>query len=173
MNGPLPTSLQTKFMETLEKTIEVDQPVKTVYDLWTQFENFPRFMSGIKEVRQRDARHVHWKAEIGGKIKEWDAEIYDQVPNQRIAWRSTGGAENCGTMHFIALSPTKTRIILYLSYGPQGLMEWMGNNLGVVSARVSGDLNKFKQFTESQGDPHEGSLLPKAAISTFPRVSHA
>jgi uncharacterized membrane protein len=158
-------------METIEKTIEVDQPVKTVYDLWTQFENFPRFMTGIKEVRQRDAKHLHWKAQIGGRIKEWDAEIYDQVPNQRIAWRSTSGAENMGTMHFIALGPTKTRIILYLSYGPQGLVERMGNNLGVVSARISGDLNGFKKFTESQGIPLEGGLLPKPANATLPQIA--
>ena len=158
-------------MKTIEKTIEVDQPVKTVYGLWTQFENFPRFMSGIKEVRQLDAKHLHWKAEIGGKTKEWDAEISEQVPDQRIAWRSTSGAENSGTMHFIALSPTKTRIILYLSYGPQGLVERMGNNLGVVSARVSSDLNRFKKFTEAQGVPLEAGLLPKAGISTLARIA--
>ena len=156
-------------METLEKTIEVDQPVQTVYDLWTQFENFPRFMSGIKEVQHRDATHLHWKAEIGGKTKEWDAKICEQVANQRIVWRSTSGAENRGTMHFIALSPTKTRIILYLSYRPHGFVEWMGNNLGVVSARVLGDLNKFKKFTESQGTSFEGGLLRK--VATLPRIA--
>ena len=158
-------------METIEKTIEVDQPVKTVYDLWTQFENFPRFMPGIKEVRKLDAKHFHWKAEIGGKTKEWDAEISEQVADQRIAWRSTRGAENSGTMHFIALSPTKTRIMLYLSYGPQGLVERMGNNLGVVSARVSSDLNRFKKFTEAQGAPLEDGSVPKAAISTLARIA--
>ena len=108
---------------------------------------------------------------MGGKTKEWDAEISERVANQRIVWRSTSGAENRGTMHFIALSPTKTRIILYLSYRPHGLVEWMGNNLGVVSARVSGDLNKFKKFTESQGTPFEGGLPPKVAISTLPRIA--
>jgi len=154
-------------METIEKTIEVDQPVKTVYNLWTHFENFPRFMSGIKEVRQLDEKHLHWKAEIGGKTKEWDAEISEQVADQRIAWRSTRGAENSGTMHFIALSPTKTRIILYLSYGPQGLVERMGNNLGVVSARVSSDLNKFKKFTQAQ------ALLSKTVSSPSPEFQRS
>ena len=155
-------------METIEKTIEVGQPVKAVYDLWTQFENFPRFMSGVKEVRRLDEKHLHWKAEIGGKAKEWDAEISDQVRNQRIAWRSTSGAENSGTMHFIALNPSQTRVILYLSYGPRGLVEKMGHNLGVVSARVSGDLNRFKKFTESQGAPLANHLIPKVAISALP-----
>ena len=138
-------------METIEKTIQVEQPVKAVFDLWTQFENFPRFMSGIKEVWQLDEKHLHWKAEIGGKTKEWDAEISEKVPHQRIAWRSTSGAENSGTMHFIALSPSKTRVILYLSYGPRGLVEKMGHNLGVVSARVSCGLNRFKKLSESHG----------------------
>jgi uncharacterized membrane protein len=159
-------------METIEKTIEVDQPVQTVYNLWTQFENFPRFMSGIKEVRQLDTKHLHWKAEIGGKTKEWDAEISEQVADQRIAWSSTRGAENSGTMHFIALNPTKTRIILYLSYDPQGLVERMGNNLGVVSARVSGDLTRFKKFTEAQGAPLEDGLLSKAGVSRLPRIAN-
>ena len=154
-------------METIEKTIEVDQPVKTVYNLWTHFENFPRFMSGIKEVRQLDEKHLHWKAEIGGKTKEWDAEISEQVADQRIAWRSTRGAENSGTMHFIALSPTKTRIILYLSYGPQGLVERMGNNLGVVSARISSDLNRFKKITEAQ------ALLSKTVSSPRPEFQRS
>ena len=148
-------------MENIEKTIQVEQPVKAVYDLWTQFENFPRFMSGIKEVRHLDEKHLHWQAEIGGKTKEWDAEISEQVPHQRIAWRSTSGAENSGSMHFIALSPTKTRVILYLSYGPRGLVERMGGNLGVVSARVSGDLNRFKKLSESQGAPLENSPSPR------------
>ena len=159
-------------METIEKTIEIDQPVKTVYDLWTQFENFPRFMPGIKEVRQVDEKHFHWKAEIGGKTKEWDAEISERVVDQRIAWRSTSGAQNSGTMHFIALSPTKTRLILYLSYGPQGLVERIGNNLGVVSARISGDLSGFKKFTKSQGAPLEGGS-PNVAIPKLPRIAPA
>lgn len=126
-------------------------------------------MSGIKEVRQLDQTHLHWKAEIGGKTKEWDAEISERVTDQRLAWRSTSGAENSGTMHFIALSPSKTRLILYLSYGPQGLVERMGNNLGVVSARISADLNRFKKFTESQGAYN----LPKIATSTLPRIASA
>jgi uncharacterized membrane protein len=158
-------------MKTIEKTIEVEQPVKAVYDLWTQFANFPRFMSGVKEVRQLDEKHLHWKAEVGGKTKEWDAEISEQVPDQRIAWRSTSGAENSGTIHFIALSPSKTRVILYLSYSPRGLVEKMGHNLGVVSAQVAGDLNRFKKLSESQGAPLENGLLSKAASSTLPRIA--
>ena len=150
-------------MKTFEKTIEVEQPVKAVYDLWTQFANFPRFMPGIKEVRQLDEKHLHWKAEIGGKTKEWDAEISEQVADQRLAWRSTSGAENSGTMHFIALSPSKTRIILYLSYYPRGLVEKMGDNLGVVSARLSGDLKRFKKFSESQDAPLENGPIPHVA----------
>ena len=155
-------------METIETKIEVAQPVKAVYDLWMQFENFPRFMSGIKEVRHLDEKHLHWKAEIGGKTKEWDAEISQQVPYQRIAWRSTSGAENSGTMHFIALGLSTTRVILYLSYGPRGLVERMGSNLGVVSARVSGDLNRFKKLSEAQGAPLENGLILKVVNFNAP-----
>src|SRR2546426_31535 len=107
-------------MERIEKSIEVRCPVRTVYNQWTQFEQFPRFMAGVKEVKQLDDTHVHWHAEIWGKDKEWDAEIFEQVPDQRIAWRSTtGDAPNNGAVRFEPLGPDRTRINLTMEYEPQ------------------------------------------------------
>src|SRR5687768_14965538 len=108
-------------MARIEKSIEVDVPVRTAYNQWTQFEDFPRFMEGVREVRQLDDTHVHWVAEIGGKEKEWDAEITEQVPDQRIAWRSVAGEENAGAVTFQPLGPNKARIDVVMEYDPKGV----------------------------------------------------
>src|SRR6185503_16865128 len=124
-------------MERIEKSIEVRQPVRTVYNQWTQFEEFPRFMAGVKEVRQLDDTHVHWHAEIWGKDKEWDAEITEQVPDQCIAWRSTSGdAPNAGMVRFEPVASDRTRVRLTMDYEPQGAVENAGDALGVLSRRV-------------------------------------
>jgi len=138
-------------MARIEKSIEVNVPVRTAYNQWTQFENFPRFMEGVREVRQLDDTHVHWAAEIGGKEKEWDAEITEQVPDQRIAWRSVMGTANAGAVSFQALGPDKARIDLVMEYSPEGATETVGDVIGVVSSRVEGDLERFKNFIESRG----------------------
>jgi len=138
-------------METIEKNIEVNVPVREVYNQWTQFEDFPRFMEGVKSVRQLDDKRVHWEAEIGGKKKEWDAEIFEQQPDQRISWRSINGAQNRGTVSFQPLDETRTKVALNLTYEPEGLVERVGGTLGVVAARVEGDLKRFKKFIEEKG----------------------
>jgi uncharacterized membrane protein len=138
-------------METIEKSIEVNAPVRTVYNQWTQFEDFPQFMEGIQEVRQIDDRHLHWKAEIGGRTKEWDAEIFEQVPDEKISWRSTTGAQNSGLVRFDKASDSKTKITLAISYEPEGAMEKMGDAMGLMSSRISGDLKRFQEFIEERG----------------------
>jgi uncharacterized membrane protein len=138
-------------METVEKSIEVDAPRSTVYNQWTQFEDFPRFMEGVQEVRQLDDKRLHWRAEIGGKVKEWDAEIFEQIPDQRIAWRSTSGAMNSGMVNFEAMGANTTRISLKLNYQPETAGEKVGDALGAVSLKVGGDLKRFKEFIESRG----------------------
>jgi len=142
---------QTQSASTLEKSIDVNVPVHTAYNQWTQFEEFPEFMEGVKEVTQLDDRRLHWRAEVGGKLKEWDAEITEQVPDQRIAWRSTTGPYNAGVVTFHRLSDDKTRIMLQLEYGPENFVESVGDMMGVVSSRISGDLRRFKEFIESRG----------------------
>src|SRR5256714_4327020 len=114
-------------MERIEKSIEVRCPVRTVYNQWTQFEEFPRFMAGGKEVRQLDDTHVHWHAEIWGKDKEWDAEIVEQVPDQRIAWRSTSGAPNNGAVQFEPVGADTTRGRPTMGYQPEGAVENVGD----------------------------------------------
>ncbi|HEX8280093.1 MAG TPA: SRPBCC family protein [Chthoniobacterales bacterium] len=138
-------------METIEQSIEVDAPIQAVYNQWTQFEEFPRFMEGVKEVRQLSDKRLHWRAEIAGKDKEWDAEIYQQTPDQSIAWRSTSGAHNGGEVRFSSAGGDKTRVTLVLTYDPEGVIENVGDALGAVSMRVQGDLNRFKEFIENRG----------------------
>src|SRR3954464_11441312 len=117
-------------MEHVEKTVEVDRPVSTVYNQWTQFEDFPYFMEGVKEVRQIDDTHLHWRAEIWGKEKEWDAEITEQEPDQRISWKSVSGAPNAGTVRFEPAGPQRTKVRLVMAYEPDGAIENAGDALG-------------------------------------------
>lgn len=138
-------------METVEKTIEVDAPVSTVYNQWTQFEEFPKFMEGVESVRQVNDTRLHWRAEIAGKDVEWDAEIFEQTPDRVIAWRSISGEENAGAVHFDPTSSGGTKIRLSLSYDPKGFVENLGDALGFVSRRVEGDLERFKNYLEERG----------------------
>ena len=139
-------------MERIEKAVEVDRPVRTVYNEWTQFESFPKFMSGVKDVRQLDDTHVHWRAEIWGKEKEWDAEITEQIPDQRIAWRSiSGDAPNAGAVRFEPLSSDRTRVHLTMEYEPQGAAENIGDALGAMSTRVQSSVEGFKKYIENRG----------------------
>jgi uncharacterized membrane protein len=138
-------------METITKSIEVEVPVREAYNQWTQFEDFPQFMEGVKSVKQLDDKRLHWQAEIGGKKKEWDAEIFEQQPDERISWRALSGAHNSGTVSFHPLNATRTQVDLHLSYEPEGLIEKVGDTLGLVSSRVEGDLRRFKEFIERKG----------------------
>lgn len=138
-------------MSRLEKSVEVDLPVRVVYDQWTQFEDFPRFMEGIESVEQLDDRRLLWRAKLGGRQEEWEAEITYQEPDERIGWRSTTGAENSGIVAFDAVNPNRTRVRLELTYEPSGASENVGDLLGVVSRRVQGDLDRFKEFIEARG----------------------
>ena len=139
-------------MSTVTKSVDLNVPIRTAYNQWTQFEEFPRFMQGVTSVTQTDDTHLHWVAEIGGKDKEWDAEITDQVPDQHIAWRSTSGdAPNAGSVRFEPLGADKTRVRLTMEYEPQGAVENAGDALGVLSRRVQTSVEQFKEFIEKRG----------------------
>lgn len=138
-------------MPVIEKSIEVKVPDQVAYDQWTQFEDFPLFMEGIIEVTQLDDTHLHWKADIAGQRKEWDAEITEQIPAKRIAWHSISGARNAGVVTFHHIDASTARIMLQMDYDPEGLLENAGDALGVLSRRVTGDLERFKGFIESRG----------------------
>lgn len=137
----------------IEKSIEVNAPLRAVYDQWTQFEDFPRFMEGVKEVRQLNDTHLHWCARIGGKDVEWDAKILEQVPDQRISWTSTSGKPNAGVVQFQPVDADRTRVSLTMEYEPEGVVENVGSALGVTSLRVAKDLERFKTFIEQRGAP--------------------
>ncbi|MVF22486.1 SRPBCC family protein [Methylocaldum sp. BRCS4] len=138
-------------MASVHKSIEVNVPVRVAYNQWTQFEDFPSFMENIVEVRQIDDSHVHWHAEIGGKHKEWDTEIVEQVPDQRISWRTTAGPENHGIVSFEPVGGDRTRVSVDIEYQPETTMEKVGDMLGMVSSNVEEDLENFRDFLESRG----------------------
>ncbi|HEU4771008.1 MAG TPA: SRPBCC family protein [Candidatus Udaeobacter sp.] len=132
-------------MERIKKSIEVDRPLNHVYNQWTQFEEFPRFMEGIKEVRQLDDRRLHWRAEISGKEKQWTAKIIEQIPDHRIAWESESGEHTSGTVDFATLGTHRTQVDLEISLIPRGFIENAGD------AVVANDLEHFKEFIENSG----------------------
>lgn len=143
-------------MTTIERSIEVAVPAKTAYDTWTQFELFPNFMDGVESVEQKDDRHLRWRARIFGKLEEWDAEITEQIPDKRIAWRSEGGAWNAGVVTFHRLSDETSRVMVQMEYEPDRLSEKIGDALGFFGRRVEGDLQRFRTFVEEQGDRVQG-----------------
>ncbi|MBJ7609837.1 MAG: SRPBCC family protein [Candidatus Dormibacteraeota bacterium] len=136
---------------SVEKSIDVDVPVHTAYNQWTQFETFPQFMEGVVEVKQLSDTRLHWKAKVAGKEKEWEAEITEQKPDERVAWKATEGAPNAGVVTFHRIDDGKTRVMLQLEAEPEGIIEEVGDKLGLFGHRVEGDLKRFKEFVESRG----------------------
>jgi uncharacterized membrane protein len=136
-------------MAEYETSLVVQAPLEEVYNQWTQFEEFPRFMEGVKEVRQLDDKTLLWRVRIGGSVKEWEADIVDQTPNRRIAWRSRAGAGNAGAVLF-APHGDDTQVTLKLVYEPEGATETLGDALGFVKRRVEEDLRSFKDFIEER-----------------------
>lgn len=138
-------------MSVIEKSLELNVPVRTAYNQWTQFEEFPKFMEGVTAVTQIDDKHLQWKANIAGKDQGWAAEITEQIPDKRIAWTSRGGAIHAGVVTFHRISDATSKLMLQLEYDPQGLVEKAGDAMGLVAQQVQGDLERFKTFIESRG----------------------
>jgi uncharacterized membrane protein len=138
-------------MSTVEESIDVNVPVRTAYNQWTQFEEFPRFMEGVEEIRQIDDTHVHWRTKIAGVEREFDTEITEQHPDHRVAWRATQGTRHAGVVTFHHIDDDTTRIMLQMDTEPEGLVEQAGDKLGVLKRRVKGDLGRFKEMIESRG----------------------
>ena len=135
----------------VEKSIEVNVPVSTAYNQWTQFEEFPHFMGGVKKVTQLDDKHLEWVAEIAGVKRQWNATILEQVPDQKVAWAATEGATNAGAVMFRSIGPSTTAVQLVLEYAPEGLVEKVGDSLNIVEKQAEGDLERFKAFIEDAG----------------------
>jgi uncharacterized membrane protein len=136
---------------SVEESIEVNVPVRTAYNQFTQFTEFPRFMDSVREIRQLDDRHLHWRANVAGEEKEWDAEITEQIPDKRIAWRSIGGVRNAGSVTFHKISDNVTRIMLQMDYEPEGPLESLGDAIGAVRMEARTNLTKFKEMLEKRG----------------------
>jgi uncharacterized membrane protein len=135
---------------TIEEAIEVDVPVATAYNQWTQFEEFPRFMDGVDEVRQLNDTLLHWAATVAGKHAEWDARIIEQEPDTRITWESSDGKQTRGTVSFEPAGPGRSRIQLRLNYEPEGVTEKVGSAIGLDRRRIRGDLQRFRELIESR-----------------------
>lgn len=138
-------------MSMIEETVKVDVPLHVAYNQWTQFEAFPEFMEGVESVKQLDDKRLHWVAEIAGKRREWDAEIVEQLPDKKIAWRSTSGEIHAGTVAFRDVNPDTTEVVLRMEFDPKDFPEKAADALGMIRRRVTGDLERFKKFIESRG----------------------
>jgi uncharacterized membrane protein len=137
--------------QTIEQSIDVDAPIQQTYNQWTQFEDFPEFMDGIERIEQVDERRLHWVANFGGETHEWDAEIVEQQPDERVAWRNVDGKDNAGAVTFHDIDDGTTRVMVQMDWAPEGIKEKVGAALGADDRRVQGDLERFKRFIESRG----------------------
>jgi uncharacterized membrane protein len=138
-------------MPTIQESIDVDVPVRTAYNQWTQFEEFPHFMDGIDEVEQKDDTHLHWRASVAGQAEEWDAEITEQIPDERVAWKATSGKPNAGVVTFHRLGDDRTRVTVQMEWDEAGMVQQAGGAIGLDSRRVQGDLDRFKEMIEMRG----------------------
>ncbi|MFG2819050.1 SRPBCC family protein [Kitasatospora sp. NPDC048365] len=139
-------------MTMVQESVDVDVPLHTAYNQWTQFEDFPRFMEGVEEVTQLDERHNHWRTTVAGVTREFDTEIVDQLPDQRIAWRTVGGdVQQMGVVTFERVDDRHTTVRLAMDFEPEGIAEKAAGMTGMVDRRVKGDLRRFKSFVEERG----------------------
>ncbi len=139
-------------MGQIIESIDVDVPVTTAYNQWTQFESFPHFLDEVEQITQIDDTHTHWKVKVGGAEREFDAEITEQHPDERVAWNSTGGeSDHAGVVTFHKLSDTTSRVTVQLDWEPSGALEKIGDLVGAGSHAVKKDLKNFKEFIETRG----------------------
>ena len=144
-------------MSTVEQSIDVEVPVSAVYNQWTQFETFPQFMEGVERIDQVTDTMTHWVTEIAGQKREFDAEITEQHPDERVAWKSVDGTSQAGVVTFHRIDENTTRLMVQMDYSPEGFVEQVGDKLGFVERRVKGDLERFKRFIESRGGNETGA----------------
>ncbi|MFF1819706.1 SRPBCC family protein [Kribbella sp. NPDC058245] len=138
-------------MGNITESVDVNVPVRTAYNQWTQFESFPQFMDGVDEIRQTDDTHTHWVTSIGGVKREFDATITEQHPDERVAWKTEDGPNHAGVITFHRLSDAETRVTAQIDIDPDGLAETVADKTGVISRRVKGDMARFKEFIEARG----------------------
>ena len=144
-------ALEAIHVASVTKSIDVHVPISQAYNQWTQFETFPEFMGGVENIRQLDDRHLHWKVSIGGQEREFDAEVTEQHPDERVAWKSTDGKTHAGVITFHRLDEHTTRVTAQIDWEPDGLVEKAGAAVGVDDRQVKADLARFKEFIEQRG----------------------
>jgi CBS domain-containing protein len=142
---------------SIRQSTVVRVPVRSAYDQWTQFEEFPSFMSGVEQVQQLDDLRLHWRGKVAGKVRDWDATITEQVPDQRIAWQSTGGKRNDGIVRFESLGNDTTRVDVEMAFEPEGVAELVGSAIGLPERRVKGDLERFRELIEKRSGQPTGA----------------
>ncbi|HEY0694397.1 MAG TPA: SRPBCC family protein [Kribbella sp.] len=138
-------------MSTVTESVDVQVPVTTAYNQWTQFESFPKFMGGVEEVRQLDDTHTHWVTKMGGVKREFDATITEQHPDERVAWKSENGPKQAGVVTFHKLDDNRTRVTAQMDFEPEGIAEKAADKVGMIEGRVKDDMERFKQFIEEKG----------------------
>lgn len=139
-------------MSQVQESVDVEVPVSVAYNQWTQFESFPQFMEGVESITQVDETHNHWVTSIGGVVREFDTEITEQIPDERIAWHSVGGDVNQGgVVTFHRLSDTTSRVMIQIDWTPAGLIERAGAAVGFDDHQVKADAKRFKDFIETRG----------------------
>jgi uncharacterized membrane protein len=138
-------------MSTVTEWVDVQVPVTTAYNQWTQFESFPQFMGGVEEIRQLDDTHTHWVTKLGGVKREFDATITEQHPDERVAWKSENGPKQAGVVTFHKLDDNRTRVTAQMDFEPEGIAEKAADKVGMIEGRVKDDMERFKQFIEGQG----------------------
>lgn len=144
-------------MSTITESVDVAVDVSTAYNQWTQFESFPQFMEGVDEIRQVDDTHTHWMTSIGGITREFDATITEQLPDERVAWRSDSGPEHAGVITFHRLDDAATRVTAQIDIDPEGFVENVADKLGILDQRIKSDMRRFKDFIESRGGEETGA----------------
>jgi uncharacterized membrane protein len=137
-------------MSTTTASVDVNRPIDVVYNQWTQFESFPEFMEGVERIDQRDDTHLHWVIKVGGISREFDATVTEQHPEERVAWKSDSGPDHAGVVTFHRLDDDNTRVTTQMDVDPEGFVENVADKLGILKARVNGDLERFKKFIESR-----------------------
>jgi uncharacterized membrane protein len=144
-------------MSTITESVEVKATVSTAYNQWTQFESFPRFMDGVEEIRQLDATHTHWKINVAGVTKEFDATITEQNPDERVAWTSDSSPTHAGVITFHRIDADTTRVTAQMDIDPDGFVENVADKLGILDRKVKGDMERFKTFIENRGGHETGA----------------
>jgi uncharacterized membrane protein len=143
-------------MSTVTEVVDVNVPIRVAYDQWTQFEMFPKFMDGVREIRQLDDTHTHWVIEVGGQTREFDATITEQHPDERVAWKSDDKPDHAGVITFHRLDENTTRVTAQMDIDPDGFVENVADKLGILDRRVKEDMKRFKAFIEERGQETGG-----------------